>query len=122
VPKVTNFFIKICPEKTREYEDHARNTSKNIRINTHIVGGARGLMDLKGSTGVYRHFFKRLEPRVTTTFLTGAFGAFGDFTIGSTSCTEGSSAAIVSAEGAVAASLFGSSLSLQSKQKARDFT
>jgi hypothetical protein len=70
-------------------------------------------------------FFKRLEPRVATTFLTGAFGAFGafgDFTTGSTSCTECSSAAIVSAEGAVVASLFGSSLSLQSKQKVRDFT
>jgi hypothetical protein len=64
-------------------------------------------------------FFKCLEPRVATTFLTGAFG---DFTTGSTSCKEGSSVAIVSVEGAVAASLFGSSLSLQRKQKARDFT
>jgi hypothetical protein len=67
-------------------------------------------------------FFKCLEPRVATTFLTGAFGAFGDFTTESTSCKEGSSIAIVSAEGAVAASLFGSSLLLQRKQKARDFT
>jgi hypothetical protein len=28
--------------------------AKNTRINTHIIGGARGLMDLKGSTGVCR--------------------------------------------------------------------
>jgi hypothetical protein len=51
---VTNFFIKICSEKTRKYEDHARNKSKNTRINTHIIRGAHGLMDLKGSTGVSR--------------------------------------------------------------------
>jgi hypothetical protein len=70
-------------------------------------------------------FFKCLEPRVATTFLTGAFEAFeafGYFTTGSTSCRDGSSAAIVSAEGAAAASLFGSSLSLRRKQKARYFT
>jgi hypothetical protein len=53
---VTNFFIKICPGKTREYEDHAKNKSKNTGINTHIVGRAHGLMDLKGSTGVCRLF------------------------------------------------------------------
>jgi hypothetical protein len=51
---VTNFFIKTCPEKTREYEDHTRNRSKNTKINMHIIGGARGLMDFKGSTGVCR--------------------------------------------------------------------
>jgi hypothetical protein len=121
---VTNFFVKICPEKTREYEDHARNKSKNTRINTHIVEGARGLMDLKGSTGVCG-LLQTLGTTSSDDLLNRAFeafGAFGDFTIGSTSCTEGSSAAIVSTEGAVAASLFGSSLSLQRKQKARDFT
>jgi hypothetical protein len=51
-------------------------------------------------------------------FLIGAleaFGAFEDFTTGSTSCTEGSSAALVSEKGAVVASLFGSSLALQRK-------
>jgi hypothetical protein len=39
-------------------------------------------------------FFKCLAVRVATTFFTGALGAFGDFTTGSTSCKEGSSAAI----------------------------
>jgi hypothetical protein len=66
-------------------------------------------------------FFKCLVARVATTFFTGALGAFGDFTTGSTSCKEGSSAAIFSTKGAAAASLFGSSLSLQRKQKARGF-
>jgi hypothetical protein len=50
-------------------------------------------------------------------FLTGALEAFADFMTGSTSCTEGSSTALVSEEGAVVASLFGSSLSLQRKGK-----
>jgi hypothetical protein len=67
-------------------------------------------------------FFERLVLRVTGTFLIGALGAFGDFTAGSTSCTGGSSAVIFSAEGVVAASLFGSSSSLQRKPKERDFT
>jgi hypothetical protein len=52
----------------------------------------------------------------------GALGAFGDFAAGSISCTGDSSAVIFSAEGAVVASLFGSSLSLQRKPKERDFT
>jgi hypothetical protein len=52
LPKATNFFIKFYPEKVREYEDHARNKSKYASINPHIVGGARGPMSLKGSTGV----------------------------------------------------------------------
>jgi hypothetical protein len=60
-------------------------------------------------------FFKRLEPRVEKTLLTGAFG---DFTTGATSCKEGSSAAVASTAGVVAASFFGFSLSLQRKQKA----
>jgi hypothetical protein len=54
--------------------------------------------------------------------LIGAPGAFGDFTAGSTSCIGGSSAVIFLAEGAVAASLFGSSLSLQRKPKEKYFT
>jgi hypothetical protein len=61
-------------------------------------------------------FFGRLEPRVEATFLAGAFG---DFTTGATSWKEGSSAAVASAEGAVVASFFGSSLSLQRKEKAK---
>jgi hypothetical protein len=51
------------------------------------------------------------------TFLTGAFGAFGDFTTGSTSCEGGLSVTEVSVTGAVAANLFGSSSSLKRKQK-----
>jgi hypothetical protein len=54
LPKATNFFIKFCAEKVSEYEDHARNKSKYASINTHIIGGARGPMGLKGSTGVCR--------------------------------------------------------------------
>jgi hypothetical protein len=49
-------------------------------------------------------------------------GAFEDFAAGSTSCAGDSSAFIFSAEGAMAASLFGSSSSLQRKPKERDFT
>jgi hypothetical protein len=48
-------------------------------------------------------------------------GAFGHFTAGSPSCTRDSSAVIFSAEGAVAASLFGSSSSLQRKAKGKKF-
>jgi hypothetical protein len=66
-------------------------------------------------------FFKRLAARVAATFFTEALGALGDCTTGSTSYKEGSSAVIFSAEGAVTASLFESSLSLQRKQKERDF-
>jgi hypothetical protein len=67
-------------------------------------------------------FFERLVLRATGTFLIGALGALEDFTAGSTSCTGGSSAVIFSVEGAVVASLFGSSSSLQRKPKKRDFT
>jgi hypothetical protein len=58
-----------------------------------------------------------LEPQVATTFLTGALGAFGDFTTGSTSCEGGSSGIGVLVTVAVAANLFGSSSSLKRKQK-----
>jgi hypothetical protein len=57
-----------------------------------------------------------LEPRVEETLLAGAFG---DFTTGATSWKEGSSAAGASVEGAVVAPFFGSSLSLQRKEKAK---
>jgi hypothetical protein len=67
-------------------------------------------------------FFERLLPRATGTFLIGGLGAFGDFVEGSTSCTGDSSAFIFSAEGAMVASLFGSSSSHQRKPKERDFT
>jgi hypothetical protein len=55
------------------------------------------------------------------TFLTGALGAFGDFTAGSTSCEGGSSIAGVSVAGAAAANLFGFSSSLKRKQKVEPF-
>jgi hypothetical protein len=57
-----------------------------------------------------------MEPREEETLLAGA--SF-DFTIGATSWKEGSSAAVASTEGAVVASFFGFSLSLQRKQKAK---
>jgi hypothetical protein len=66
-------------------------------------------------------FFTRLEPRVATIFLTGALGAFGDFTARSTSCEGGSSIAGVSVAGAAAANLFGFSSSLKRKQKVEQF-
>jgi hypothetical protein len=56
-----------------------------------------------------------------TTFLTGALGAFGDVTTGSTSCEGGSSITGVSVAGA-AANLFGSSSSLRRKQKVESIT
>jgi hypothetical protein len=67
-------------------------------------------------------FFARVEPRVATTFLTGALGAFGDFTARSASCEGGSSIAGVSAAGAAAAAnLFAFSWSLRRKQKIKPF-
>jgi hypothetical protein len=61
-------------------------------------------------------FFDRLVLRDTGIFLIGALEAFGDFTAGSTSGRGGSLVA-----GAVVASLFGSSSSLQRKQKEAGF-
>jgi hypothetical protein len=119
---VTNFFIKIYPGKKHVSMKITQGTKVKIPGSTRT--SSEELVDwwISREALASVDFFKRLESRVATTFLTGAFGAFGDFTTGSTSCTEGSSAAIVSVEGVVAASLFGSSLSLQSKQKAGDFT
>jgi hypothetical protein len=59
--------------------------------------------------------------RDTGIFLIGALGAFGDFAAGSTSGIGGSSSVISLVEGAVLASLFGSSSSLQGKQKVTSF-
>jgi hypothetical protein len=66
-------------------------------------------------------FFTRVEPRVATIFLTGALGAFGDFTTGSASCEGGLSIAGVSVAGATAANLLGFSSSLKRKQKVKPF-
>jgi hypothetical protein len=60
-------------------------------------------------------FFTRVEPRVTTIFLTGALEALGDFTARSASYEGGSSIAGVSVVGAVAGNLFGFSSSLRRK-------
>jgi hypothetical protein len=70
---------------------------------------------------VFVDFFTCVEPRVATIFLTGALGAFGDFTAGSASCEGGSSIAEVSVAGAAAANLFGFSSSLKRKQKVEPF-
>jgi hypothetical protein len=71
-------------------------------------------MGVEGNTGIYR-----LLQTLGTTSRGDPLkkGAFGDFTTGAASCKEGSSAAIASTKGVVAASFFGFSLSLQRKQK-----
>jgi hypothetical protein len=66
-------------------------------------------------------FFDRLVLRDAGIFLIGALEAFGDFTTGSTSGMRGFSAVISSVEGAAIAPLFGSSTSLQRKQKEAGF-
>jgi hypothetical protein len=68
------------------------------------------------------NFFDRLMLLDTGTFLIGTLEAFGYFTAGSTSGMGGSSAVVSSAEGAVAATLFGSSSSLQRKQRKQVLT
>jgi hypothetical protein len=111
VPKETNF-IKICPEKDVSRKVQARNKAKIPGL---IRTSSEELVDRWASreTPASVDFFKRLEPRVEETLLTGAFG---DFTTGAASCKEGSSEAVASTEGVVAASFFGFSLSLQRKQ------
>jgi hypothetical protein len=105
---VTNFFIKICSEKhvsmkimqgTKAKIPGLTRTSSEELVDRWVSREAPTSVDL----------FKRLEPRVETTFLTGAFE---DLTTGAVSCKEGSSMAITSIEGVVAASFFGFSLSL----------
>jgi hypothetical protein len=75
-----------------------------------------------GETSSSFDFFDRLVLRDTGIFLIGAREAFGDFTAGSTSGMGGSLAVASSAEGAVVASLFGSSSSLQRKQSKQVLT
>jgi hypothetical protein len=77
-------------------------------------------MGFKRNIGFLR-FFDRLVLRDTGIFLIGALEAFRDFTAGSTSGMGGSSVVISSTEGAVVASLFGSSSSMQRKQKESRF-
>jgi hypothetical protein len=115
------FLHQILSRKIHVSTKIKQETKENIPVST--LTSSEELVDWWASreapTSV--DFFKRLEPRVTAGFLTGAleaFGAFAGFTTGSTSCTEGLSAALVSTEGVVVASLFGSSLSLQRKARA----
>jgi hypothetical protein len=75
-----------------------------------------------GETLASFDFFNRLMLRDMGTFLTGALEAFRDFTAGSTSGMGGSLAVVSLEEGAVVASLFGSSSSLQRKQSKQVLT
>jgi hypothetical protein len=77
---------------------------------------------VSGETSASFDFFDRLMLRDTGIFLIGAQEAFGDFTAGSTFGMGGSLAVASSAEGAVVASLFGSSSSLQRKQSKQVLT
>jgi hypothetical protein len=95
-----------------------QETKAKIPVSTHTL--SEELVDrwISREAPAYVDFFTRLEPRVAMTFLTGAFGAFGDFTTASTSCEGGSSIIGVSVIGAAAAAnFFGSSSSLKRKQK-----
>jgi hypothetical protein len=117
---VTNFFIKVCPEK---YVNIKIKQETKAKIPASARTSSEELVDRWASREAPASvdFFTRLEPRVAMTFLTGALGAFGDFTAGSTSCEGGSSIAGVSVAGAASANLFGSSSSLKRKQKVESF-
>jgi hypothetical protein len=118
VPKATNFFISACQGKRpREYKDH---TTKHKEEQSLTSSGELVESWTSRETSASFDFFDRLVLRATGTFLIEVLGAFGDFTTGSASCTEGSPTVIFLAEGVMAASLFGSSLSLR-KQEETDF-
>jgi hypothetical protein len=116
LPKVTNFFIKFYPGKI-----HLRKIEANRPVATRT--SSEELLDRWASREalVFVNFFTRIEPRVATTFLTGALGALGDFTARSASCEGGSSIAGVPVAGVVAANLFVFSSSLRRKQKIKPF-
>jgi hypothetical protein len=105
---VTNFFIKICIEKHVSMKI-TQGTKAKILGSTHTSSEELVGRWVSREAPAFVDFFKRLEPRVETTFLTGAFG---DLTTGAVSCKEGSSAAVASIVGVMAASFFGFSLSL----------
>jgi hypothetical protein len=110
-----NFFIKICTGKTVVSRKFTRETKKNISSITHIFRRAHRPMSVERSTSVCRP----LHTLGATSRDDLINRSLWRFTTGSASCKEGSSVAIISAEGVVAASLFGSSLSLQRKQMAK---
>jgi hypothetical protein len=98
-----------------------QETKANMPVSTRTL--SEELVDRWASRDApaFVDFFMRVEPRVATIFLTGALGAFGDFTIGSASCEGGSSTAGVSVAGAAAANLLGFSSSLKRKKKVTPF-
>jgi hypothetical protein len=108
-----NFFIKIYQKKYMSMKVQAMHKAKTPAL---LLTSSEELVDrwVSRETLASVDFFKRLEPRVEETLLTGAFR---DFTTRADSCKEGSSAAVASIEGVVAASFFRFSLSLQKKQK-----
>jgi hypothetical protein len=108
-------------EKERKHTDHARNKRQKEKKPPRTSSGE--LLESWGSRemSVSFDFFERLAPRATGTSLTEVLGAFGDFVAGSTSCVGDPSAFVSSVEGAMAASLFGSSSSLQRKPKGKRF-
>jgi hypothetical protein len=105
-------------EGTHEYTDNARNIREDKTLTS---SGESADSWASREISAPFNFFDRLVLRDTGIFLIGALGAFGDFTAGSTSGIGGSLAVISSAEGAVVASLFGSSSSLQRKVKGNSF-
>jgi hypothetical protein len=55
VPKVTNFFIKICQGKKNVSITITQGTKgKQRKITTHIIRRAPGLMGIKGNVGSVR--------------------------------------------------------------------
>jgi hypothetical protein len=117
-PKATNFFISACQGKRpREYKDHTKKRKEGQSL---TPSGELVESWTSRETSASFDFFDRLVLRATGTFLIEVLGAFGDFTAGSASCIKGSPTVIFSAEGVMAASLFGSSLSLR-KQEETDF-
>jgi hypothetical protein len=106
--KEINFFIKIWQKKDVIRKAQAMNKAKAPGL---IFTSSEELVDRWASreTPSSVAFFGHFEPRVEETLLVGAFG---DFTTGTASWKEGSSAAVASTEGEVAASCFRFSLSL----------
>jgi hypothetical protein len=105
-------------EGTRDYTDNTRNTREDKTLTS--SGESTDSWASRKISASF-NFFDRLVLRDTGIFLIGALGAFEDFTAGSASGIGGSLAVISSAEGAVVASLFGSSSSLQRKAKGNSF-
>jgi hypothetical protein len=93
------------------------NKSRTI---THIIKGVRGPVGFKGNIGFLR-FLRPLGTPGHRNFLNRSSGGFRRLHGRLNLFTGGSSAVISLAEGAVAASLFGSSSSLQRKQKETGF-